>query len=121
MSAQMQIKDEDLPSKNMKQCCNQQQKCYYRCNSSKLKCDVEFQQCLHQQCVIITKDKEPKHLTSKCDLSWFLKTNDGTFGDAVCDTATKLLLMGILSFGCKTYKDAQKEACVCPPSAGNEL
>lgn len=98
----IQIKDEDLPSKNMKLCCNQQQECYHRCNSSKLTCDKDFRDCLHKQCVIITKGKEPKHLT-------------------ICDTATKLLLMGILSFGCKTYKDAQKEACVCPPPAANEL
>lgn len=76
----LQIKDEDLPSKRMKECCNNQQLCYFRCNSSKNMCDIEFQQCLHQQCINITKDKPDKakhltgqfksHLTIWFDLTW---------------------------------------------------
>lgn len=87
------IKDEDLPSKEMRRCCEEQQKCYHRCNSSKVECDRAFQGCLHTECVAVAKD--PKSVT-------------------VCDTATKLLLMGILSFGCKTFKDAQRDVCTCP-------
>lgn len=87
------IKDEDLPSKGMRRCCEEQQMCYHRCNSSKVECDRSFQGCLHAECVKVAKD--PKSVT-------------------VCDTATKLLLMGILSFGCKTFKDAQREVCICP-------
>lgn len=84
-------------------------------------CDIEFQQCLHQQCINITKDKadKEKHLTGKFDgLIWF---DINLISSLVCDTATKLLLMGILSFGCKAYKDAQKDACVCPAAPPNEL
>lgn len=104
----------------MKQCCNNQQLCYFKCNSNKNQCDVEFQKCLHQQCIILTKDKEPKHLTGKVNKILKLRINI-FFKILVCDTATKLLLMGILSFGCKAYKDAQREACTCPTVANNEL
>lgn len=31
------------------------------------------------------------------------------------------MMMGILTFGCKSFKDAQKLACVCPSLVKNEL
>ncbi|XP_046919143.2 phospholipase A2 group XII [Dermatophagoides farinae] len=99
----MQVKAEDLPSKSMKICCDQQQICYHHCNSTKIECDNGFQKCLHDQCIEISHDNKQV---------------------VVCETATKLLLMGILSFGCKTFKDAQRESCICPPvdsSATGEL
>jgi secretory phospholipase A2 len=32
-----------------------------------------------------------------------------------CKGAAKLLFTGTLTLGCKSYLDAQKNACYCPP------
>ena len=42
----------------MKICCDQQQICYHRCNSTKIECDNGFQKCLHDQCIEISHDNK---------------------------------------------------------------
>lgn len=32
-----------------------------------------------------------------------------------CKAASKMLFTGTMTLGCKSYQDAQKRACFCPP------
>lgn len=54
----IKIKDDDLPSKTMRECCNQQQICYHQCNVAKTKCENEFQECLRKKCHDISQDQK---------------------------------------------------------------
>lgn len=40
------------------------------------------------------------------------------FGFEACKGAAKMLFTGTLTLGCKSYIDAQKKACYCPPDYG---
>lgn len=37
-----------------------------------------------------------------------------------CKGAAKLLFTGTLTLGCKSYLDAQNNACYCPPTKNNK-
>lgn len=37
---------------------------------------------------------------------------------SACKGAAKVLFTGTLTLGCKSYMDAQKQACYCPPEPG---
>lgn len=39
---------------------------------------------------------------------------------SACKSTAKLLFTGTLTLGCKAYKDAQAEACYCPPPYGKQ-
>lgn len=89
----IEINQEYLPLAEMTKCCDIHDICYDTCNSDKEKCDLEFKRCLYKYC-------------------------DGyqTSGITVvntCKAAAKMLFTGTTALGCKSYMDAQKEACYC--------
>jgi hypothetical protein len=52
-----QIKESDLPIKEMRHCCDDHQMCYHKCQSIKNECDNQFQRCLFKQCEKSSKDE----------------------------------------------------------------
>lgn len=75
----------------MTKCCDAHDICYDTCNLDKEKCDLEFKRCLYKYC-------------------------DGYQSSAIintCKAAAKMLFTGTTALGCKSYIDAQKEACYC--------
>lgn len=80
----------------MTKCCNAHDICYDTCNADKEKCDLEFKRCLYKYC------------------EGYLTT--GTTIVNTCKAAAKLLFTGTTTLGCKSYLDAQKEACYCGTS-----
>ncbi|XP_054155518.1 group XIIA secretory phospholipase A2-like [Oppia nitens] len=91
----IKIKESDLPIKEMRHCCNDHQLCYHKCGADKNQCDDQFGKCLVKNCRDTQKD-------------------EALFKG--CRTATKLLMMSFLTFGCKNFKESQKNACVCATS-----
>ncbi|KAL4709055.1 hypothetical protein ACJJTC_005916 [Scirpophaga incertulas] len=92
------ISTEYLPLEEMTKCCDEHDICYDTCLNSKEKCDLDFKKCLYNYCdsykaVSVAGDKITKG----------------------CKGAAKLLFTGTLTLGCKSYLDAQKNACYCPP------
>lgn len=89
----VKINQEYLPLVEMTKCCDQHDICYDTCNSDKEKCDLEFKRCLYKYC-------------------------DGYQSSGItivntCKAAAKMLFTGTTALGCKSYMDAQKEACYC--------
>ncbi|KAG6794335.1 group XIIA secretory phospholipase A2 [Apis mellifera caucasica] len=87
----IEINQEYLPLTEMTKCCDAHDICYDSCNSDKEKCDLEFKRCLYKYC-------------------------DGYQSSAIintCKAAAKMLFTGTTALGCKSYIDAQKEACYC--------
>ncbi|XP_014214931.1 group XIIA secretory phospholipase A2 [Copidosoma floridanum] len=82
-----------LPLEQMTKCCNDHDVCYDTCNSDKEKCDLEFKRCLYKYC----EGYQSTGLT-------IVNT---------CKAAAKLLYTGTTTLGCKSYLDAQKQACYC--------
>lgn len=39
---------------------------------------------------------------------------------SACKAAAKMLFTGTLTLGCKSYIDAQSNACYCPPAYNNK-
>ena len=77
----------------MTKCCNAHDICYDTCNLVKEKCDLEFKRCLYKYC-------EGYQTTGLAIVN-------------TCKAAAKLLYTGTTALGCKSYLDAQKEACYC--------
>ncbi|XP_013180226.1 PREDICTED: group XIIA secretory phospholipase A2 [Papilio xuthus] len=93
------ISTEYLPIEEMTKCCDAHDICYDTCNSGKEICDLEFKRCLYNYC------------------ETYKSVNIG--GETIskgCKGAAKLLFTGTLTLGCKSYLDAQKNACYCPPT-----
>ncbi|KAL7286057.1 hypothetical protein TKK_0019665 [Trichogramma kaykai] len=93
-----EIDQQYLPLEEMTRCCNAHDICYDTCNQDKDKCDLEFKRCLYRYC-------------------------DGYQQSAAaivnaCKAAAKLLHTGTTALGCKSYLDAQRQACYCPSAAG---
>lgn len=86
-----QINQEYLPLAEMTKCCDAHDICYDTCNSDKEKCDLEFKRCLYKYC-------------EGYQSSTVINT---------CKAAAKVLFTGTTALGCKSYMDAQKEACYC--------
>ncbi|CAB0044110.1 unnamed protein product [Trichogramma brassicae] len=94
----LQIDQQYLPLEEMTKCCNAHDICYDTCNQDKDKCDLEFKRCLYRYC-------------------------DGYQQSAAaivnaCKAAAKLLHTGTTALGCKSYLDAQRQACYCPSAGG---
>ena len=77
----------------MTKCCNIHDICYDTCNSDKEKCDLEFKRCLYKYC-------EGYETTGVTIVN-------------TCKAAAKMLFTGTTTLGCKSYMDAQKNACYC--------
>ncbi|CAO1309109.1 unnamed protein product [Diamesa serratosioi] len=93
----MSISTEYLPAPEMAKCCDSHDICYDTCNSDKELCDLDFKRCLYKFCDSFDK-------TSTADL--LLKG---------CKGAAKMLFTGTITLGCKSFLDAQKRSCYCPP------
>lgn len=77
----------------MTKCCDQHDICYDTCLNDKEKCDLEFKRCLYKYCEGYQ--------------------NTGTTIVNTCKAAAKMLFTGTTALGCKSFVDAQKEACWC--------
>ncbi|CAH1639122.1 unnamed protein product [Spodoptera littoralis] len=98
-----EIASEYLPLEEMTKCCDSHDICYDTCNSGKETCDLDFKRCLYNYC------------------DSYKTVN--VAGDTItkgCKAAAKLLFTGTLTLGCKSYLDAQKNACYCPPAKNNK-
>lgn len=74
-------------------CCDVHDICYDTCNSDKEKCDLEFKRCLYKYC-----DSFESSSTKVVN---------------ACRTTAKLCFSGTTTLGCKSYIEAQKNACYC--------
>lgn len=90
----MQVNQEYLPLAEMTKCCDFHDICYDTCNMDKEKCDLEFKRCLYRYC--------DTYQTT------------GVTVVNTCKAAAKVLFTGTTALGCKSFLDAQKEACYCP-------
>ncbi|XP_034246380.1 group XIIA secretory phospholipase A2 isoform X2 [Thrips palmi] len=91
----MEIPKDALPVSEMTECCNQHDICYDTCNNDKEKCDFDLRRCLYKIC-----DNHAQTV--------------GSALTTVCKSVSKTLFSGTITLGCKSYLDAQKEACFCP-------
>ncbi|EFN72747.1 Group XIIA secretory phospholipase A2 [Camponotus floridanus] len=89
----IKVNQEYLPLSEMTKCCDFHDICYDTCNTDKEKCDLEFKRCLYKFC----------------------DTYETTGVTVVntCKAAAKVLFTGTTALGCKSFLDAQKEACYC--------
>lgn len=90
-----QWQKDTLPLEQLEECCNKHDICYDTCNKKKNSCDKKFKTCLYNLC---GKRKD---------------SVDG-FSLTKCKAAAKLMFTGTIALGCKSYKDAQSTACLCP-------
>ncbi|XP_011301579.1 group XIIA secretory phospholipase A2 [Fopius arisanus] len=89
----IEISSEYLPLSEMTKCCDQHDICYDTCNNDKEKCDLEMKRCLYKYC-------ESYQTTGVTIVN-------------TCKGAAKMLFTGTTALGCKSYLDAQKNACWC--------
>ncbi|XP_064458489.1 group XIIA secretory phospholipase A2-like [Ornithodoros turicata] len=92
-TAEIYLRPDELPHKEMNHCCNQHDICYGTCLTKKDKCDTDFRHCLDDVC----HKKKGKHK------ELFLS----------CKAAAKVFHAGSQYLGCKAFKDAQRSACRC--------
>lgn len=78
----------------MTKCCDQHDICYDTCNTDREKCDLDFKRCLYKYCESYQ--------------------NTGITIVNTCKATAKMLFTGTTALGCKSYIDAQKNACWCP-------
>ncbi|XP_066597899.1 group XIIA secretory phospholipase A2 [Prorops nasuta] len=90
----IEINQEYLPLAEMTKCCDAHDICYDTCNIDKEKCDLEFKRCLYKYC------------------DGYQSTSTKIVN--TCKAAAKMLFTGTTALGCKSYIDAQKQACFCP-------
>jgi len=93
---------ESLPHEDLEECCNIHDFCYDECGADKDVCDLNFKKCLYKVC----------------------KSQQGVWSDLQmkgCKGAAKLMHTGTLALGCKSYQDAQRNACSCQRPLKDEL
>lgn len=90
----IEINQEYLPLTEMTKCCDLHDLCYDTCNTDKERCDLEFKRCLYKYC--------DTYQTT------------GVTVVNTCKAAAKMLFTGTTALGCKSFLDAQKNACYCP-------
>nr|CAB3260927.1 uncharacterized protein LOC100176290 [Phallusia mammillata] len=84
---------------SLEACCDEHDVCYDTCKMDKEKCDNSFYQCLMNSCTRMSSKR---------------KRNDAaTFTINTCKITAGLIYQGVVSLGCKSYLDAQKNACKC--------
>ncbi|XP_075400049.1 group XIIA secretory phospholipase A2 isoform X2 [Tenrec ecaudatus] len=76
-------------------CCNQHDRCYETCGTSKNDCDEELQYCLSKIC---------RDVQRTLGLAQHVQA---------CETTVALLFDSVLHLGCKPYLDSQRAACWC--------
>lgn len=98
----VKINSEYLPFAAMEECCNAHDICYDTCNKDKEVCDLDFKRCLYRHC------------------NGFADSIGGQTMTKACKGAAKMLFTGTLTLGCKSYIDAQTQACYCSPAPGSK-
>ncbi|XP_066258795.1 group XIIA secretory phospholipase A2 [Euwallacea similis] len=96
----VKISSDYLPFAAMEKCCNTHDICYDTCNKNKEVCDLDFKRCLYRHCDSYSENSGGQTMTK------------------ACKGAAKMLFTGTVTLGCKSYMDAQKQACYCPPEPG---
>ncbi|CAH3117701.1 unnamed protein product [Pocillopora meandrina] len=77
-------------------CCDLHDICYDTCNNDRTQCDDDFKSCLDNECLLTgLGNRLPK------------KQLDA------CQTSADLMYSGTLALGCASYKEAQRNACLC--------
>nr|XP_002737263.2 PREDICTED: uncharacterized protein LOC100368483 [Saccoglossus kowalevskii] len=90
----LEIDTESMPE--MTRCCDRHDICYDTCGNNRNECDDRFKKCLDKMCKMYKDEKK----LSKQQLSG-------------CKTTTDLMYAGTVGLGCKSYLEAQKNACIC--------
>ncbi|XP_059170275.1 group XIIA secretory phospholipase A2-like [Physella acuta] len=88
--------DEHIQMKEVTSCCNKHDICYDTCNKSKDNCDTKFKDCLLDVC------KNKKKLLTKEVYQ-------------ACLSSVDMMYAGTVALGCKPYREAQRNACICKP------
>ncbi|XP_035671456.1 group XIIA secretory phospholipase A2-like [Branchiostoma floridae] len=86
------IDTRDVPE--MTRCCDKHDICYDTCGNKRQDCDDKFKTCLDNMCEELSR-------TLSAD------QNEG------CQMTSQLMYAGTMGLGCKSYKEAQKRACIC--------
>ena len=81
----------------IEKCCNTHDICYSTCNQPREDCDDKFKDCMFDYC---KTDPEVK------------MESEGRSED-ICTSAADMIYLGVDTFGCPSYQEAQREACEC--------
>ena len=77
-------------------CCDLHDKCYDTCNNDRNQCDEDFKSCLDNECLLTgLGNRLPKEELEACQKS------------------ADLMYSGTYALGCMSYKEAQRNACLC--------
>jgi len=87
--------------KEFSDCCGVHDECYDTCGEDKDLCDLSFRKCLYRVC---RSEEHSRFLDNK-----------------KCKLKAKLFYMAVVGVGCQPYKNAQRNACVCPPPDRTDL
>ena len=81
----------------IEKCCDNHDICYSTCNDQRSFCDERFKECMSKYC-----ETNPG---VRMEL-------DGRSQD-ICTSAADMIYLGVDTFGCPIYLEAQREACEC--------
>ncbi|ESP04645.1 hypothetical protein LOTGIDRAFT_135845 [Lottia gigantea] len=84
-------------------CCDKHDICYDTCNENKENCDDQFRVCLQQVC------RKVKDVFST-----------DAYNGNICESTADMMYTGVFGLGCKSFKDSQKNACLCPEEKSNQ-
>ena len=77
-------------------CCDLHDKCYDTCNNDRNQCDEDFKSCLDNECLLTgLGNRLPKEELE------------------ACQNSADLMYSGTYALGCMSYKEAQRNACLC--------
>lgn len=93
----LKIKLNTTGYEGIERCCDRHDMCYSACNDPRKYCDDSFRDCMVKYC-----DTDPG-----IKLGY-----DGRSTD-VCVSAAEMMYLGVETFGCTSYLEAQREACEC--------
>ena len=77
-------------------CCDEHDKCYDTCNNDRNQCDEDFKSCLDNVCLLEGLGNGQSKEQMKA-----------------CKTASDLMYSGTVTLGCGSYREAQRNACLC--------
>ncbi|XP_063682665.1 group XIIA secretory phospholipase A2-like [Bolinopsis microptera] len=86
-----------LPS--VHECCSHHDTCYGTCKEERNSCDKKFRKCLKEICVVAKQ---------------MIKMAGSKFNaEEICQSAVNGLYAVVAGAGCNSYRNSQKEACLC--------
>ena len=93
----LKIKLNTTGYEGIEKCCDTHDMCYSTCNDPRKDCDDKFRDCMSKYC--------------EADPSVSMKLDGRTLD--ICSSAADMLYLGVDTFGCPSYLEAQREACEC--------